>query len=1126
MRKIRTSLWGTGLHAGAVLATCLTLILPSLPVAMAQPVALNASSIRTLSIATGHTSDNRTSIELATSGDSLALAGVGSDVRAEFTGYVAYTQLLASHSASPTTAVVADIDGDGVDDLVVGYSSLDGGILAVFRGNVDALYPNSPQAQERSARGEFNSEPFLPSVAVSYVPVAPQFIAAGDFDADGRVDVAVASRNSSTFYVLSTDDQQELGNPVEHRLAGSATALVAGDFERQDGRTDLVFGVATESGPAIEIFSDPFGSLNARGETLAMPGDVHAIAIGQFDDGFAIDLAVAAGSAVVRVSGRDRRYVDGTPYFAQPATSQRDVSADILDLSVGAPRRGINSLGLVASNGDVLRLSATTVEQTRDFASWTAQSISLPGSTRILGSAATGRAGSDDFVVLNATGRSVGVLSSGAPSTVAAAKSSEPELAARFDAQSDPVAVVAMRFNGDAIPDLVVLQSDRPTPTTIQSERRATFLVTNINDSGVGSLRQAIVDANASPGADTISFAITSPGRSIAVQSPLPALTDPVTIDATTQAGFVGVPIVELNGLGAGLNANGFVVQGGNTTIRGFAINRFNGNGVFIDTLGNNVVEGNYIGLDLNGLVDLGNNQDGVLVRGVAGNRVGGTTTAARNVISGNTSDGVQIDTAGATTNLVQGCFLGTNASGTSAVPNSGSGVNIVGGAVNNTVGGSVGSALNVLSGNIGDGATIEGGASAGNLVQNNRIGTTAAGTGALGNGSDGVQLSGSKNTVSTNRIAFNVADGVFCGPAGTDNQITANSISANSGLGIDLSPNGVTQNDAGDNDTGPNNLQNFPVIANAVSNGQTTTVTGSINSNANTPLVLEFFSNTAPDPTNFGEGETFLGAINVTTDAGGNANFTAQLQVSVAQGVFISATATNLNTGTSEFSAVFLNATNADVSITKIDSPDPIASGQQLTYTITVLNSGPLPAANVKLFDSTPSGTAFVSATTTQGTLMTPTSGGIGSIIATIGTVAVGSTVTIVIRLDVVGPADLTILNTAFVTSSTPDDDLSNNVVTVSTLVIEPPDITSVEKANTSGQPFKLRVNGTNFLPGVQVFIGNDTQPWPDVKYKSTSQLIIRKGSTLRSRFPKGVPVTIRVRNLNGGEDSFTYVR
>jgi uncharacterized repeat protein (TIGR01451 family) len=657
----------------------------------------------------------------------------------------------------------------------------------------------------------------------------------------------------------------------------------------------------------------------------------------------------------------------------------------------------------------------------------------------------------------------------------------------------------------------------------MKSAARATFTVTNTNDSGAGSLRQAILDANAAPGLDLIAFNITAPSRTIAPASPLPEITDPVTIDGTTQPGFAGVPVVELNGANAGSGGIGLNITGGTSTVRGLAINRFGNIGVLLGVGGANVVEGNHIGVDTVGSVDLGNGSDGVVIRASAQNRIGGGTAAARNIISGNGSDGVQIDTAGATQNTVLGNFIGTDRNGAADLGNSMNGVFIFTSAINNTVGGVAASAANLISGNDGDGINMEGTSAAGNLAQGNLIGTNFAETGDLGNGSDGVQVVGSRNTVSNNRISFNAGDGIFMGSAGTGNLFTLNDISENDGLGIDLGPDGPTPNDLDDPDTGANALQNFPVLTTASSTGSTSAITGTLNSTPNTVFRIEFFANEECDPSGFGEGQDFIGATNATTNADGDVTFTGNLATGIPAGTTITATAIAPNGNTSEFSPCLAVGTTADLMITKTATPGSVVSGNNLTYTIVVTNNGPLVAENVIINEATPSGTTFVSVTSTQGTSTAPDPGTVGGVITTVGTLPAGGVVTVTLVVNVNGPAGQDITNTAFVTSATPDANLSNNTVTETTPVIAPPNIVSATKLMN---PFRIRLRGTNFQPGIQVFIGDDTTPWPDVKYKDTTQITLRRGANLKARFPKGVPVVIRVVNPDGGEDTITFTR
>ena len=168
------------------------------------------------------------------------------------------------------------------------------------------------------------------------------------------------------------------------------------------------------------------------------------------------------------------------------------------------------------------------------------------------------------------------------------------------------------------------------------------------------------------------------------------------------------------------------------------------------------------------------------------------------------------------------------------------------------------------------------GGGSDRNLVQGNFIGTDVTGKSGLANrGGIRILVGAVNNTIggtqtgAGNTIAFNGFDGVEV-TTDTGNAILRNSIFANDFLGIDVGPNGVTLNDPGDGDTGGNNLQNFPVLTSAASDSGSTTIGGTLNSTPSSTFTIELFSNTAADASGFGEGETFLGATTVTTDAGG----------------------------------------------------------------------------------------------------------------------------------------------------------------------------------------------------------------------------------------------------------------
>ncbi len=357
------------------------------------------------------------------------------------------------------------------------------------------------------------------------------------------------------------------------------------------------------------------------------------------------------------------------------------------------------------------------------------------------------------------------------------------------------------------------------------------------------------------------------------------------------------------------------------TVIGGTAIgarNLISGNdeqGILLE--GNNVAEtqiqGNFIGTDSTGALPL-RNRTGISISDAVATEIGGTTAGARNLISGNTLDGITIN---GTDSRIRGNYIGTNAAGTSAVPNGRSGISICV-ASNNVIGGSTTGARNLISGNGEDGIAIFscGFTPGKNRVAGNYIGTDVAGTAPLGNARDGISIdaTGHDNTIGGERaeqgnvIAFNGRDGIsIAAPlesiSATSNVILSNRIFSNGTLGIDLAPRGVNPNDADAQDTGPNQLQNFPVILSATSSSTGTTVGGTLTSTPETTFRVQLFANGACDPSGYGEGERYLGTEIVTTDGGGTANFIATLQENVPQGTLITATATDPIGNTSEFS-------------------------------------------------------------------------------------------------------------------------------------------------------------------------------------------------------------------------------
>lgn len=384
------------------------------------------------------------------------------------------------------------------------------------------------------------------------------------------------------------------------------------------------------------------------------------------------------------------------------------------------------------------------------------------------------------------------------------------------------------------------------------------------------------------------------------------------------QGNLVGTNAAGTAALGNGSNTfdhGGVVVATGidntigGTTVVARNVLSGNRNGVFLTGSSStaNHVQGNYIGLAVTGASAVGNSLDGVAIAFQStGNFVGGTAAGAGNVISGNGSEGIEISGQNSVggSNTVQGNRIGTDPSGTFAIPNLDDGVEINDtSAQNDLIGGTDPGAGNLISGNGDDGIELRG---IDTRVEGNLIGTDVSGTSALPNAEVGIQIDGTfarDNVIggdgAGNVIAFNPAQGVLVtGDATTlRNTISENSVHSNGGLGIDIGNNGVSENDAGDADAGINGLQNFPVLTAATTAGGSTTIAGTLDSGAGF-FTVEFFSSPTCDPSGNGEGETFLGSTQTAAGA-----FSVPVAPAVPLGHVVTATATDADGSTSEFS-------------------------------------------------------------------------------------------------------------------------------------------------------------------------------------------------------------------------------
>lgn len=482
----------------------------------------------------------------------------------------------------------------------------------------------------------------------------------------------------------------------------------------------------------------------------------------------------------------------------------------------------------------------------------------------------------------------------------------------------------------------VVISAGASTGNVVQgnyigTDSTGTFALGN---SAVGVL---IIDAsrNSVGGADPGARNIISGngGQGVRISLLAPGVADSNLV----QGNYIGTDVTGVTGLGNG-DAGILLAGVANTIIEDNVISDNIGGVVLDGTLftdqatGNTKIRGNFIGTDASGSNAIPNRDDGISILQSSSNYIGGTEESERNIISGNGRHGIRISSAGkfSTDNIIKGNYIGLDATGTKLLANAEEGIFTVdGGASGTIIGGTEIGAGNVISGqehnvvlssdnNRVRGNMIGTDASGGSILgsgplgvwiingSNNEIGGFELGAGNLiaGQGETGVRIFGDSfsNLIARNVITSNGINGIKITENGTGNAIRENSVYSNGGIGIALGLDGVTPNDQNDIDIGPNNLQNYPVLTVANIDGGGIAIEGSLFSTADSQFIIEFFSNSECDLSGFGEGEAFIGADTVVTDASGDVFFQVHFAgVNIDTG-YVTATATDISGNSSEF--------------------------------------------------------------------------------------------------------------------------------------------------------------------------------------------------------------------------------
>jgi parallel beta-helix repeat protein len=299
-----------------------------------------------------------------------------------------------------------------------------------------------------------------------------------------------------------------------------------------------------------------------------------------------------------------------------------------------------------------------------------------------------------------------------------------------------------------------------------ESATSETFVVTTVNDTGDGSLRKAITDANANPGLDIIDFDIAGGGMQTIspLFIPLPTIYDPVLIDGATQPGYSGTPLIRLSGT----SMNGYNmlnVYTDDCVIRGLDITDVHGGTGIVLSGDTNTVVGNFFGLDPSGTMIAGIEYNGVIIEG-SGNHIGGTLPQNRNCFAGTGSPAIALTGTVAKGNIVEGNFVGTDLTGTVNLGTEAESVILINGASDNMIGGTASGARNIFAGSsLASGISIVGAFTDRDSIVGNYIGTDVTGRKAFGHHGNGIFLTGTDSTV-IGGLSLN-AGNLICGNGG-----------------------------------------------------------------------------------------------------------------------------------------------------------------------------------------------------------------------------------------------------------------------------------------------------------------------------------------------------------------------